>query len=234
MKYEFVALLVVLCVSVCWGVTEGMSSEDIAWFGVLNMVDKCEFVAIGTVELMTAQYYTNVLANRSDFIMTDVLVRIDTLIKGSANTGDDHIKFAVHGGVAYNPNTGSEELHEISSPIKFEVGEKVMLFLRNGNDSIYHSNFPHGRHRVHMWDYGKRLVKNNKVSFKYEKEGEAKDISLSLDLAKEMAKAYGEDKDATILLENQIKTVVTNGLTELSDAKTAELKNSAKRIAGGK
>ena len=234
MKYVFVSLLVVLCVNMCWGEdmaidVNSLTAEELSWHGILDMVDKSEVVVVGTVELMTPELRRKVINGHGDFIMTDVLVRVSKFIKGRANVGANHVKFAIHGGTAYIPERQQVETHEMVQEVKFEVGEQVMLFLRNKNDEPYYANYPHGRHRVHMLDFGKRLIQDGKVSFLYGTEGDADKTDLPLGLAKALGKAYQEDKNATIALENQIKA-----LSVLSDDKVRELTNSAKRIAGGK
>lgn len=78
-----------------------LTPEEIAWHGLLDMTDKSDFIAVGTVELMTAQFREKVLSGHTDFIMTDVLVKIDHLIKGKPNVGKHRIKFAIEGGTAY-------------------------------------------------------------------------------------------------------------------------------------
>ena len=233
MKYVFVVLLVFLWASVARGEklpysVNGLTSEELEWHGALDMVDKCDVVVIGTVELMTAQKRLKVIDNKYDFIMTDVLVRVSEFIKGSANAGTNYVKFAIHGGSVYDSELGEVIHQELVQEVEFEIGEKVMLFLRNKDDDPYYSNFPHGRHRIHMLTFGKRPIINGKVTFAYENAGAAKTSDLPLDLLKALGKAYQEDKDATIALENEIKA-----LSALTDAKAEQLTNSAKRIAKG-
>lgn len=209
-----------------------MTPEEIAWHGLLDMTDKSDFIAVGTVELMTSKFRENVISVGSDFIMTDVLVKIEQLIKGQPNVGKHRIKFAIHGGTAYVAKEDSVKTHTTKPNVTFEIGEKVLLFLRNTNDETYYQNFPHGRHRVHMWEFGKRLVKNDKVTFKYEKK--AKTTIIPLGLATVLVRSYLKDKDSTIALEDEIKTVVRNSsddrVVQLSSDLITRLKNGSKAI----
>ena len=212
-----------------------MTQEEIRWHGLLDMADKSDFIAIGTVELMTAEFRENVISGGTDFIMTDVLVEIEQLIKGQPNVGNHRIKFAIEGGTAYIAKEDSVKTHLVKPNVKFEIGEKVLLFLRNTNDETYYQNFPHGRHRVHMSIFGKRSVKDDKVTFKYEKNSKAKRTVVPLGLAKTLIRSYLIDKESTIALEDEIKTVVRNSsddrpVVELSSDLTTRLKNESNAI----
>ncbi|MDE0184594.1 MAG: hypothetical protein OXP71_03940 [Candidatus Poribacteria bacterium] len=239
MKCVFVVLLALLCARVCWGERQpysftGLTPEEIAWHGALDMADKSDFIAVGTVVLMSAKYYENILPHNTDFVMTDVLVKISDLIKGKPNVGKDHIKFAIHGGSAYVPSLGRVLTQALLQEVKFAVGEKVLLFLANNTNEgeSYYANYPHGRHRVHMMTFGKRLVKDGKVSFNYNKDAVAKPVQMPLELATSLLKSYLKDANATLPLENEIKTLVreSDGKAIVSKKLADELKKKSDKI----
>ena len=203
--------------------------EDVTYYGLLSCVDNSEVVVVGTVSMLTGVYHPGIQSNGSGMICTDVLVRIDDLIKGQANIGNNYIKFIVQGGTAYHPELDEVVILEVIPEATFEVGEKVMLFIKNSSDETFYQNYPHGRHRLYMTTYGKRPVKDNNVKFRYDDgHGAKKVMELSIDLAKNLAKAFMENKTAALQLENDIKTSARNSASNsLPNSTTTRLINSA-------
>ncbi len=229
MKYVFVVLVVLLCAGIIEGA--GMTSEEIGWHGVLDMTDKSDIIVVGTIELMNA-YYTEEVGNGT--ILTDVLVRIDQLIKGKPNVGTNHVKFAIRGGTAYIPKHEQVRSLTMLPNVEFDIGESVLLFLRVG-DSVDYQDWPHGRLCVHMEVFGKRPIQNNKVQFLYESESKAKRTIIPLDLTKVLIQSYLTDNNASKAIENEIKGLVgrssrTEHSIVLPSASATELKRKADKI----
>ena len=228
MKYVFVVLLALLCVSVC----EGSMSEQIKKYGVLDMTEESDFIAVGTVELMNA-YYTEEVRS-GGIILTDVLFKIQKLIKGKPNVGANHVKFAIAGGTAYVPKKDKVMSLTVNPYVEFEIGERVLLFLRIADTDGYHGNWPYGRLHVHTWTYGKKRIHDNKVQFLYEKDSKAKQTVIPLDLTRVLMQSYLKDKNATKPIENEIKALVRNSTAEhsveLSSKSASALEKKAKAI----
>lgn len=233
MKYVFVALMALLCASMCEAGTPAIR-RDIPSYGLLNSIENCDIVAIGTVELLTGVWREDVTESGTDSICTDVTFRIETLIKGEANLGDTHIKFMHEDGSAYVPSAGEVLTQETSPGIKFTVGEKVMLFLKKGDDDKYHTTYAYGGRRLYKQRYGKRLVKDDYVKFRYAKNNRAKPMKMSLDLAANLAKAFMKNPEAARSLENEIKLEAKGTNKVVSSALSTRLINSAKAVKRSK
>lgn len=143
MKYVFAALMVLLCAPFADGK------------GVLKMTEKSDIIVVGTVELKNSYYTTDV---SNGVILTDVLVRINQLIKGQPNTGKNHVKFAIEGGTAYVPSKDEVLSTTVFPQATFDIGENVLLFLRAGKADGYRKGWPHGRLYVLYWREGKKTV----------------------------------------------------------------------------
>lgn len=217
MKWVFVLLGVLVCASGIYAENlryslNGLTEEELGWHNALDMVDKSDVIVVGTVQLMTSKLTTKT-------ILTEVLVRVSDFVKGKPNVGNNHVKFFIVGGTAYDPELGEVIRIEEVGGVEFEIGEKALLFLgKDDDDDLY----------VHMGKFGKRPIKDGKVMFAYGTPGAAKKLEMPLDLAKALGKAYQEDKNATIAIENEIKA-----LSELGNTKAEQLTNHAKRIAEG-
>ncbi|MDE0184596.1 MAG: hypothetical protein OXP71_03950 [Candidatus Poribacteria bacterium] len=230
MKYVFVVLLVMGLV-VPTSFAAGGYFDDLSLYSLLKSIDNSDIVAIGTVSLLTGVYRENLLGPKKHCICTDVLVRLDTMIKGEPNFGPNYIKFMVLGGTAYVPHKEEVMGMWVSTQATFEVGEKVFIMLTNDQNTTYYANYPYGKNRLIYDDYGKRLIKEDKVEFWYKKEDKVKPMQLSLDVAKNLGKAFIEDKAAALLLENQIKNVASNtDENSLTLAQKSTLIDSSKRL----
>ena len=158
------------------------------------------------------------MADKSDFIAV----------------GTKHIKFAIHGGSVYVPSLDRVLTQRLAQEVKSAVGEEVLLFLCNNTDegTEYFKKSPHGRHRVHMMTFGKRLIQDGKASFKYRKDTAAKSVEVPLELATTLNKSYLKDETPTLPLENEIKTVVQHsvGKAVLSAKISKELKKKSDKV----
>lgn len=223
MKYVFVALMALLCATFAQG--GGIYYDrDIPAFGLLKAVENCDTVALGTVRVTTG-----VLRNFG--ICTDVMFEVETLIKGETNVGNDHIKFFYAGGEVYDPEIRKTVGLRITPGVKFEVGERVLLFLQKGEKG-YPTHYPYEGRRVYSTNFGKRLVdEDGNVSFMYNKDGSASDIGIPVDAAVKLAQAFQRNKESAKSLEARIKTLVsTTDAEKVSETLAAELVESAKQI----
>ena len=235
-----VTLLLVLMISTAHSHTRAYRiAGDLEKYSLLSMVEEYEFAALGTVELLTAQYREDISADGTDTICTDVLFRIETLIKGTPNHGTNHMKFIIRGGRAYHP--GIDEVIEISLQpnVTFEVGEKVLLFLSNRRQNAF-SGYPYGGWYIPGWDWGKRLVKDGKIYLWYNRgtshtqpRKNVTRVKMTPDFAKTLALAYMEDKDGAKAIEQTIKNAaraVTNRHLVLTTDQETTMKTRAQAI----
>lgn len=222
MKIVFVALIALLCAAFAHG--EGINyGGDIPAFGLLNAVENCDTVALGTVRVTTGVL-------REFGICTDVMFEVETLIKGETNVGKDHIKFFYAGGEVYDPEIKDIVGLHITPGVKFEVGERVLLFLQKGEKG-YPTHYPYGGRRVYSINFGKRLVEDGNVSFKYNKNNSATDIGIPVDAAVKLAQAFVRNKEEAKTLETEIKDLVsTTDAEKVSETLAASLVTRAKLI----
>ncbi len=226
-------LIVVLAMAVAASTSFGDYGyyDDLSVYSLLKSIDNSSVVATGTVALLTGAYRQNLTGAGKHAICTDVLIRVDTMIKGTPNFGTNHIKFAVRGGTAYVPAKDEVMTMWVSTQAKFEAGEKVLIMLTNDPNTTFYANYPYGRSRLIYDDYGKRLIKDDKVKFLYEKDSQVKPMELSIELATNLGKAFLENKEEAIQLEDQIKALARDGTSNtLSSTLTNSLNTSAKQI----
>ncbi len=230
MKKLFTSLVISMMVA-----TTAMSSYD--WgvsedYTLLNMIEESDIAVIGTVAVMTGVYRQDFWFPGHNAITTDVVINVETMIKGEPNLGDTNVIFTIVGGTAYIAGEGVME-YKVTNDIEFEVGERVMLFLSTRLPENYEGNQPYdGLHLMQAY-YGKRLIKDSMIRVWYKKDDDnLTTMKLSLDLAKTLGQAFMVDKDATRLLENQIKAIAKNppATRTLSSALTNQLKASAQQI----
>ena len=217
---------VVMFVLFAFAVNAEMGQQDLDDFSLLKCIDKSEFIAVGTVALKTY------VSDGGGMVTTDVLVRIDTLIKGTPNFGSKHVKFMIQGGTAFQPAHNEVLTLDVSTEPEFDEGEKVMLFMTTDiTDNNYYKNYRYKRLHVILMKYGKRAIKDDKMEFYYKRSNERlMPVEMPLDLTVELAKAAVANKDAVIPLENQIKALARGATTqkiELSSTLVTQLKASA-------
>lgn len=226
MKYVFVALLIIAIVStpVFADLPKRGPAEN---YTLLKSVEKSDVVAIGTVKILEGVYRQNVTPSGAAMITTDVLIKVEHLIKGKTNFGKTHIKMMILGGTAYVPDEDEVLRLDVSPQPKFKVGEKVMLFIRTSSTSALYRNYAHNQYRLYKFDYGKRLIEDDKVKMMYP----GNTIEMPVELAKDLSKAFLADKDGALLLEQDIKTAALTSKTLPADIAT-RLKTSAKQLLG--
>lgn len=228
MKRLFVALALMLVLSTPVAFSDYF--EDLSMYSMEKSLDNSDIVAVGTVSLLEGVFRRHLLGPNKNAICTDVLVRVETMIKGEPNFGDNYIKFMVRGGRAYVPHRNSVMINEVSTQAKFKVGEKVLIMLSSDQNTTFYANYPYGKARLIYDDYGKRLIKDDKAMFLYEKEGKPKGMPLSVDLVKDLGKAFVRNKAEAIKLEKLIKAQAAGENNALTSELEASLLEKSKKI----
>jgi hypothetical protein len=114
---------------------------------VMAAVKRLTFTELaGRSRLVLAGEVTGLTSYRGRFhdvgevIFTDVKIRVDRLLKGAP--GDEEITVQVLGG-----KIDDETMTCLESP-KYELGEKVLVFLRDYNGKIWNSGWLQGKYRL--------------------------------------------------------------------------------------
>ncbi len=201
-------------------------------YTLLEIVERCDIVVVGTVSLKTGVYVEHPRNNDgSSYIMSEIVVRVETQIKGEPNFGENHVRFMIEGGTAYVPRHQQVMTLVITNDLDFKVGEKVMLFLSRDSPNGYYDNFPYGRLHVNSEFYGKRLIKDNKITMFYKKSDiKLRGVRLPVEMASLLAQAAVADKDAAVPLENKIKTLARSDDATLTETIINDIKTGAKTI----
>ena len=175
MKY-CVVLLAVVCMLICHSAIEAMEIYQ----PFSKHMKKAELVFIGT--LTGTEYGTN--GTRG--LLTDLTFRVDKLIKGEPNIGDDTVKFCIPGGIAKDPKTGELITHGSTMGAAFaglEVDSTFILMLKENEaiaswmpkrNGLYPVSPSHGvwsvttrkvkgvpDYYVHMWARGSERLKTH-------------------------------------------------------------------------
>ncbi len=200
---------------------------------LVKMVDKSLLVVSGSV-IQTQGVWRSGIIGDGNIITTDVVIQVDSEIKGEPNYQDGAcIRFMIIGGMAAHPQTGVLLQMNMSGRPKFKVGENVMVFLGKTPTRMF-ANYAHDGYYVRFGTYGKRKIKNDKVKFQYSKGGLSSIlVEMPLDLAVNLGKASLIDKDATQLLEDQIKTLAVASSGDkvvVSESMVTSLTQGAKTI----
>jgi hypothetical protein len=236
MKCVVASLLVVIVLfTPALSIACSMLSEDLDDYSLLRMVEKSELVVFGIVANLDGVWREGDHEGYHG-ITTDVVVRVETLIKGETNAGKHYIKFMIQGGHGVNERTGELVSMSVSSEPEFELGEKVMLFLSNVSypTDYYYANYPHGGYYLIGAQEGKKELEDGKVIFGYP-QGDLPliGVDIPLELAVVLARAFLKDKEAAILLEDEIKFTArgnTSGRVVLPDALVTRLIEKSKEI----
>ena len=174
-------------------------------------------VVVGRVAEL--EYVTRNIMFARDMATTDITVDVEKIIKGKPNAGKSRVKFMIEGGKYTHPVTGKKGESYIEGTPKFNVGERIMLFLNNKIShptDIYYENVPHGGyHLTHSIHYGKRIISDDRVVFFYTIHEDPLSnnyivvgVDFPLDLAITMGKAFLKDKPASLELEKHIEILV--------------------------
>ncbi len=119
-------------------------------FNVTSLTEESHIVVHGVVESLQYVWRDNLAPRRT----TDVTIRIQDIPKGEPNLGDDRVIFMIPGGRGL----------EVPHTPKFDVGEKVLLFL------FYTPRGPEAWRKIHggLVVINKREVANDtEVSIPY-------------------------------------------------------------------
>ena len=228
MKRGFASLAVAipLCISsLAHGTTIAVPDEKtIKYHALLRMVEDSHIVATGKI------VHINDLTGRGH--VTDFIFRIDTLIKGKPNLYDDYIKFSLEGGLAFH--NGELSRMEIAGYPEYYLGDELMLFLGKKSGSVppdYQKTLAHDElYIVNMW-HGKKDIESGTVRFGYlNPEKRMYCIKFPIELAINLAKAYVRNKEATLALEDEIKTIVSRGIKQILPNIAAWLTDEAEQI----
>ncbi len=217
-------LVVLALVTFCVFDAQAMTPQQYRnGFALLNAVDECELVVLGTV---ASKDYVN----RFGLITTDITVTVEEFVRGTGNVNATTIKFMIEGGL----DAARDRRLIVSGEPEFEVGEKVLLFLDDGTSDKYYNKYPHGKYYVHRSPYGKRKVENDKVEILYpNSEGEFRVVKMPVDLATTLGKALLIDKAAAKRVEQTIKDAVASSQDKevlLSQPVIESLKLQSKQI----
>ena len=227
MKRIAVAILVTLSIVSFAMITSARKQADVYpdEYTLLNFVEMSDIVCTGTVVHIDSMV--------RDGFMTDIFVRLDTLIKGKANMGNNHVIFMIMGGVGYSETDGELLELNISSEPTFQLKEDVMLFLRKETDlkDGRYKNYAHGTLHVIEHAAGKKSILNNSVEFKYfDANEEFRPVKFSLDLATSLATAFMKDAEAAKTIEGEIKRLVFAGTNTISHDLEKQLIEKTKQI----
>ena len=217
-------LVVLALVTFCVFDAQAMTPQQYRnGFALLNAVDECELVVLGTV---ASKDYVN----RFGLITTDITVTVEEFVRGTGNVNATTIKFMIEGGL----DAARDRRLFVSGEPEFEVGEKVFLFLNDGASDKYYKKYPHGNLHVHRCPYGKRKVENGKVEILYpNSEGEFRVVKMPVELATTLGKASLVDKAAAKRVEQTIKDAVASSQDKevlLSQPVIESLKLQSKQI----
>lgn len=217
-----VLVLCVLCVSVADGAITSFKPYDIA-----HVTDACYVMAVGRV--VGIEY-----VERDDFgLTTDVTLKVSEMIKGETNAGKNRLKFMVLGGVG--EYEGEPAVVRVSDTPTFDLNEKVLvMFDKHTMPGLV---VPYGGMFPFQGTYCKRAIdKDDNVLIRYtfgndDDRGGA--FYLPIDLVVTIAKAAVKDKDATVLVEKDLKDKLEESVApdvELTESFVDDLNVRLKKI----
>ena len=216
-------LLSVLCLSNVFATTLGPYPPG---FNISNVTETNELIFVGTVTHTQFVYR----ADAHPTLTTDITVAVEDMIKGAPNNGENSVKFMARGGTGFHPPTGKVRRCIVIGAPKFKVGDRALFFLNKITRA--NTNIPYGGYLVFRYAYGKRDIKDDHVTLLYTLDDDSrKTVKMPVDLAALIGKAVTKDKDATLLLESDIKSAIRSqtGLTTLTqtlvDSLTIEAQN---------
>ena len=208
------AILFGLCISYVYSTTIAYGPGNLH---LSSSIQNSTLVVVGRVTEL--EYVIRDLMFAREMATTDITVDVEKIIKGKPNAGKSRVKFMIKGGKYTHPKTGKKGEARIEGAPKFNVGERIMLFLNNKISrptDIYYENFPHGGyHLTYATHYGKRIISDDRVVFFYTIHEDPLSnnyievgVNFPLDLAITMGEAFVKDRPASLELEKQIEILV--------------------------
>lgn len=236
LKRMFVLVIMLFLIAhVTDAATFAGDTEALKKLSLLKFTERAKIIFTGTVQHKNYVYREGVRPNGGAAATTDIIVRVSEMIKGEANFGENHVKFMIEGGEFFSARTGKiMRAHSTLQP-KFEVGEKVLLFLAvPKSNKSYHVNYAHDGLHVLGFIRGKKAIIDDTVQFTYVRgENKSIEVKLPVDLALGLGKAYIKSPDSAQLLENEIKDLAlgnTAKVLELSKSMITRLKSQSQTI----
>ena len=191
---------------------------------LLKAIEGSTLVVVG--EVVATQFVSRSITFDDSVkdVTTDVIVDVQTVLKGKPNAGKSTVKFMIEGGKGLNPETGKMTHTGVVGTPEFSVGEQVLLFLTNDSNPFF-MYYPHDGYRLFHNAYGKVEIEKGNVELLYytgdyefdtrpREDGlenrtffDIRVVVLPLDLVVKFSKALAKDKNAAIKIENAIKSV---------------------------
>ena len=209
-------------------------------YQIATLVRHSDLVVVGTVTGADFAFREGI----GTTFNTDITITVDSLIKGETNEGKNTVKFMVKGGRGADPNTGEEVHISAEHSPKFELGERVLVFLKK--TKRVELNYPYGGYFIYRGHIGKRTVVNDKFSMPYTflvdiiidnemvSVKAKKFIDLPVDLVIELGKASVKDFEGVKHLEEDIKGVISDtprgAIPTINDTTVDRLKEESKSI----
>ena len=213
-----------LCLSQVWATSLGPYPPG---FNISNVTDDSELVFVGTVTHTEFVYR----AETRYKLTTDITVAVEDMIRGEPNNGENSVKFMARGGAGFDELTNRRRKLIVVGAPKFEVGDRGLFFLNKITRA--NANIPHGGYLTFRYSYGKREIEDNHVQLLYTLDDDSRrNVKMPVDLAALIGKAAVKDKDATLLLESDIKSAIRGqtGLATLTATLVDTLKIEAQDI----
>ena len=230
-------ILILMVILSCILFLSNVDAFDVEYnegFAISKTVELCKVVAIGRVTQIESVWRDNIEIKHT----TDITVTVDRMIKGSPNVGSNKVRFMIEGGTCTNPVTGRTNKRSVSGVPKFEIGEKVLLFLFQADaDDPYYENFPYDRLYPYRESYGKALIRDDSILRMYllseTNPLDMKMVKMPLDLAVNICEAAKKDVAETVKLEEEIKVDLRNNdqkFVILTESRIKSLKDKVKVI----
>ena len=102
--------------------------------GISSMVKHSDRVFIGEVIEMEYVFREDLPPQDT----TDITIKVEKMIKGEPNAGEDRVKFMIGGGEGIHPITGEKRICLVVGAPEFEIGEWVLIFLKKNKRLIEH------------------------------------------------------------------------------------------------
>ena len=188
-------------------------------YSLLRAFKLSELIVSGTVKNQIYVYRDGMLGGRVRMITTDVVIEVDEVLKGKPNIDKDTVKFMVYGGQGLDEH-GNVYWANVSSEPKFVIGEKVLIMLGTSDDP-YFNGYPYDKLHLYLDKYGKRVINENKVQFRFLLDsGKTKIVTFPVDLVVKFAQVFKLDKPSAVRLNDIVEAAAqasSSGVVDLSN-----------------